>query len=395
MEQTSLFNFVLRKRDDLVSFALGLPNPDLFPVVELAAVAESVFKDTPDVYQYVNTLDELRAHIVRLMAMRGVTCTPEQVMVTNGAQHGIDMAIRLLLGDGPAASGDPVILEKVTYSGVLSVVAAHRVPVRTIPAHVNQEAALARLLHTGVRPACMYVMPEGHNPLGVSMPPAQRRDLVQLAREHEFTIVEDDAYGFLQYEPDPRPALRSLEDRRVVYVGSFSKIISPGLRVGWIVVPDELTADLAVIKEASALDVAAPGQYLVAGLLDRWDLAAHIRVIQREYGLRRDVMQRCLEAIVPDGVTVGKPDSGMFFWMELPEHVDTRELLSVAVAEYGVSFVPGDVYFADETRAQRNCLRLSFSCVSPAEIQTGMERLQRLFADHVIKTGDRIIATGK
>lgn len=390
MEQTSLFDFVLRKRDGLVSFALGLPNPDLFPVAELAAVAESVFAGVPDVYQYVSTLDVLREHIAGLMAMRGVTCTPEQVMVTNGAQHGIDMAIRLLLGAGPTACGDPVILEKVTYSGVLSVVAAHRAAVRTIPAHADQHArpgaALARLLAGGVRPACAYVMPEGHNPLGVAMPAGQRRELVRLAREHDFTIVEDDAYGFLQYAPDPRPALRSLEDRRVVYIGSFSKIISPGLRVGWIVVPDEFADGLAVIKEGSALDVAAPGQYLVAGLLDRWDLAAHIRVIQREYGLRRDVMRDCLAAIVPDGVTVSRPDSGMFFWLELPEHVDTRELLRVAVADYGVSFVPGDVYFADEARARRNCLRLSFSCVSPAQIETGMERLQRLFADHVVTT---------
>jgi 2-aminoadipate transaminase len=383
MDQTALFNFVLRKREDVVSFALGLPNPDLFPVAELAAAADATFKGQPDVYQYANTLDELREHIVRLMAMRGVTCAPEQIVVTNGAQHGIDMAVRLLHG-----FGDPVILEEVTYSGALSAVSMRHASIHTIPVDVKTGSTadeVDRLIRAGVHPAFMYVMPEGHNPLGVSMPAPQRQALVATAREHEFTIVEDDAYGFLQYEHDQRPALRALDDRQVVYVGSFSKIISPGLRVGWIVVPDEFLSKAAAIKEASALDVATPGQYIVADLLDRWDITAHIGVLQREYGLRRDVMQRCLEAITPDGIAVSRPDSGMFFWMELPEDVDTRELLTVAVEQYGVSFVSGEVYFADQAKAKQNCLRLSFSCVSAHEIEVGMERLQKLFADRGIK----------
>jgi 2-aminoadipate transaminase len=382
MEQTSLFNFVLQKKADLVSFALGLPDPGLFPVAELGAVADAVFSRPADIYQYANTLDELREQIVRLMALRGVACAPEQIVVTNGAQHGIDMAVRLLHGVGA-----PVILEEVTYSGALTAVSMLDARIHTIPVDVARRStadAVARLIRAGVRPAFAYVMPEGHNPLGVSMPVPEREALARLARDHEFTVVEDDAYGFLQYDHDPRPALRALEDRRVVYVGSFSKIISPGLRVGWIVVPEELAGEAALIKEASALDVATPGQYLVAGLLDRWDLMTHIGVLRSEYGLRRDVMQRCLEAIVPSGTVVSSPDSGMFFWIELPEGVDTRELLKLAVGEYGVSFVPGDLYYADPGKTKQNCLRLSFSCVSPAEIETGMERLQKLFLDRGI-----------
>ncbi|MGI5467385.1 PLP-dependent aminotransferase family protein [Streptomyces sp. CA-132043] len=227
-------------------------------------------------------------------------------------------------------------------------------------------------------------MPEGHNPLGVSMPEAERRALAALAREHAFTIIEDDAYGFLQYDHETRPALRSLEDRWVCYVGSFSKIISPGLRVGWVVVPDELVEQALVVKEASALEVATPGQYIVSHLLDRWDVTAHLGVLRREYALRRDAMQRCLEAILPAGTPFSCPDSGMFFWVELPPDVDTGELLEVAASEYGVSFVPGDLYLSGPVQAKRNYLRLSFSCVSPAEIEAGAERLGRLFRDRGI-----------
>lgn len=382
MEQTALFDFVLRKRPDCVSFALGLPNPDFFPAADLAVVAGAAFGEPADICQYTNTLGELREHIAALMAARGVACAAEQIIVTNGAQHGIDMAVRLLHDPG-----DPVVVEEVTYTGALNAVSMRNARIHTIPADVTKQSttdAVESLIRAGVRPALLYVMPEGHNPLGVSMPAAQRRALVELAREHEFTIVEDDAYGFLQYTGEPRPALRALDDRRVVYVGSFSKIVSPGLRVGWIVVPEELTGKAALIKEASALDVATPGQYLVAGLLDRWDLGAHIELLRHEYALRRDVMRQCLDAIARDGITVSRPDSGMFFWMELPEDVDTSELLTAAVAEYGVSFVSGEVYFADPARAKRNCLRLSFSCVSPGEIELGMERLRKLFADRGI-----------
>lgn len=378
MDQTALFDFVLRKQDDLVSFALGLPDPELFPVAELAAVATSVFDGSPDVYQYTSPLDELRGHIARLMAMRGVACTPEQIVLTNGAQHGIDMAVRLL-----RRQTDVVIVDEVTYSGALSALSTLDMPIRTIPAARaggGMPDAVAGVLGGEDHLSFIYVMPEGHNPLGTSIPASDRPALVALAREHAFGIVEDDAYGFLQYGHAPRAALRALDDRWVVYIGSFSKIISPGLRVGWIVIPDELAAAAAAMKEASALDVATPGQYLVAGLLDRWDLAEHIRVLVREYGRRRDAMQRWLAEIVPSGTVVSRPDSGMFFWVELPGDVDTTNLLKIAVEKYGVSFVPGGPYFADPAKAKRNCLRLSFSCVPEAGIATGMERLEHLFA---------------
>ncbi|MBZ4015236.1 aminotransferase-like domain-containing protein [Streptomyces purpurogeneiscleroticus] len=379
MDQTSVFDFVLRKNADLVSFALGLPNPDLFPVDELTAAVDAVFKEPGDVYQYANPLEELRGHIVRLMAMRGVTCAPEQIVLTHGAQHGIDMAVRLLCGPGR-----PLVLEEISYTGALSVVSATDTPVHTVSTTGSLSEAVGDLLRAGVRPGGMYVMPEGHNPLGVSLPEAERRALVALAREHAFTIVEDDAYGFLQYDQEPRPALRSLDDRRVFYIGSFSKIISPGLRVGWIVVPEEHVDRALVVKEASTLEVATPGQYIVARLLDRWDLAGHLGVLRREYALRRDTMRRSLEAVLPAGTPFSCPDSGMFFWVELPEGVDTGELLEAAVAEYGVSFVPGDLYLSGPVQAKRNYLRLSFSCVSPAEIEAGAERLGRLFRDRGI-----------
>ncbi|MEV5344180.1 PLP-dependent aminotransferase family protein [Streptomyces achromogenes] len=379
MDQTSVFDFVLRKNADLVSFALGLPNPDLFPVAELTAAVDAVFKSPGDVYQYANPLEELREHIVRLMAMRGVTCAPEQIVLTHGAQHGIDMAVRLLCG-----SGRPIVLEEITYTGALSAVLAGDTPVHTVGTSGSLARSVAGLVGAGVRPGAMYVMPEGHNPLGVSLPGPERRALAELAREHAFTLIEDDAYGFLQYDDEPRPALRSLEDRWVFYVGSFSKIISPGLRVGWIVVPDALVDQALVVKEASTLEVATPGQHIVARLLDGWDLAAHIGVLRREYALRRDVMRRCLEEVLPAKTPFSRPDSGMFFWVELPEGVDTGELLKVAASEYGVSFVPGDLYLSGPVQAKRNYLRLSFSCVSPAEIEAGTERLGRLLRDRGI-----------
>jgi 2-aminoadipate transaminase len=191
MEQTALFDFVLRKQDDLVSFALGLPDPELFPVAELAAVAASVFDGSPDVHQYTGPLDELRGHIARLMAMRGAACTPEQIVLTNGAQHGIDMAVRLLRRRTAA-----VIVDEITYSGALSALPTLDVPIRTIPAARaggGMPDAVAGVLGGEEHVSFIYVMPEGHNPLGTSIPASDRSALAAPARERAFGIVEDDA----------------------------------------------------------------------------------------------------------------------------------------------------------------------------------------------------------
>lgn len=376
MEQGALFDFAMQERPGVISLALGLPNADFFPLKELRRAAARVFDGSPTVYQYENALDRLKRHVVDVMAMRGVACDTDEIILTNGAQDAIDIVVRLL-----HRSGQAVVVEEVTYPGVLSALATRDAKLYTLPVDLRDGfsvEALRALLESGVAPAFVYVMPEGHNPLGVSMPPDARRRLLDLGRERGFYVIEDDAYGFLQYDGNPELPLRATEADRVIYVGSFSKILCPGLRVGWFVVPRSLARAASRIKEGSSMDVATPGQHLVASLLDAWSIAPHIATLRSEYATRRDAMGRSLKQMKPQPLGTSHPRGGMFYWLMLPPDYDTQAMLRPAIERYGVSFVPGDIYYADDRETQRNYLRLCFASVSEAEIEQGIVRLAAL-----------------
>jgi 2-aminoadipate transaminase len=360
-------------RPGIVSFAVGMPATDLLPAELLARAAATLAADQPAL-QYQVPTNRLKKHVVDLMAMRGVRCREEEVFLTAGAQQAMDLAARLLLDPGGR-----VLLDDTAYEGMQMVVRSFEPEVVPVPTSAETGIdvdAVERLLAKGRKPAFLYTIPAGHNPLGCSMPPDRAARLVELARRHRVPILEDDAYGFLHYRPQPAPPLRALDDRWVLYLGSFSKILAPSLRVGWLVVPPELVPRLSILKHAIDLDVITYAQHALVAYLDSGDLPRHLNVLRREYRHRRDVMLSALAAQMPPEVRWNVPEGGIYVWVELPRQADAVELLRFAAERESVAFSPGMAFAGGGDHAD-HCLRLCFSNSPPKVIEEGVARLAR------------------
>lgn len=364
-------------RPGILSLAGGLPAPELFPVRDYAAVTAQVLASDPAVLQYRPPFQPLRAHIVELMAARGVPCREAQIFITSGAQQGLDVLARLLLNHG-----GQVILEETVYTGIQQVIAPFQPEILTVPTDLEtgmDVEAVAAWLEQGARPAFIYTIPDAHNPLGVSLSQAKRERLVALARQYHVPILEDDPYGFLCYEEQATTPLRALDSEWVFYLGSFSKILAPALRVGWMVAPEALLPKLTVVKEASDLESSAFIQRTIAAYLDEGHLPAHLATLRREYGARRAAMLDALHRHFPREARWTEPTGGMFVWVELAPGTDTTALLQRALEEEQVAFIPGDAFAVGGARHAAHCLRLNFSNVTPERIEEGVRRLGRLF----------------
>ncbi len=362
-------------RPGVRSFAIGMPGTDLLPAAELREVAADVLAADPRSLQYGEPYAPLKRWVVELMAWRGAPCTVDQVFLTAGAQQGMDLAARLLLDPG-----DPVLLEETIYDGIQLALASRAPELVPLPTAAGAGAdldALEALLASGLRPRLFYTVPVGHNPLGSTLPEAARRRLVALARRHRMPVVEDDVYGFLSYG-EPAPPLRALDPEWVIYLGSFSKILAPGLRAGWMVVPEELVPRLSIAKHAGDVDTCTFTQRVLCGFLDRGLMPDHLARLRTTYRERRDAMLAALEGCFPAEASWQSPASGLFVWVELPRRVDTRRLLRTAVDEARVAFCPGDAFAVEGARRPAHGMRLSFADATPEEIAEGMERLGRV-----------------
>lgn len=364
-------------RPNILSFAGGLPAPELFPAAEYGHALTSVLAADPNALQYGPPFQPLKAHIVELMAERGVACREEQVFITTGAQQALDVLTRFFLDPGGS-----VVLEEVVYTGIQQAVAPLRPHIHPISTNLDTGMEVDEIevhLAAGGRPAYIYTIPDAHNPLGVSMSREKRQRLVALAATYGVPIIEDDPYGFLYYGQRPQPPLRALDEEWVFYVGSFSKLLAPALRLGWVVVPEALIPQITVIKEAGDLESSALTQRAVAAYLDSGCFPAHLERLRCEYGRRRGAMLAALERYFPPEANWTRPSAGMFVWVTLPEDVDTTELLSIAVEEEQVAFIPGQAFAVAGCRAA-NSMRLNFSNCCLSDIEEGVRRLGRLLA---------------
>ena len=373
------------QREDLVSFAVGTPATDLLPVAELAEAAARVLAETGcRALQYGLPSPSLKAHVVELMAARGVECRDDEVFLTAGAQQGMDLLARLLLEPGGV-----VLLEEAAYEGIRLAIRGFAPRVLTVPTGLRDGLdpdALEDRLARGPRPAFLYLIAEGHNPVGSTLPAAARERVVELADRFGVPVLEDDVYGLLRLDggdglaPAPALPLRALDGRWVFYLGSFSKIVAPSLRVGWIVAPAELVGRLSVLKHAADVDTTTLGQHIVARYLDTGALPAHLDRLRAEYRRRRDAMLAALERRLPPGCRWSRPRAGIFVWVELPEGVDSSRLLEPALAA-GVAFCPGEAFAAGDPERLRRCLRLSYADNPPERIDEGVGRLARVLAE--------------
>jgi 2-aminoadipate transaminase len=363
------------ERPDILSFAGGLPAPELFPVEAVARAHQDVLaKDGAAALQYSTTEGflPLREHISRLLAGRGLAASPERILVTNGSQQGIDLVGKVLLDPG-----DKVVVEDPSYLAALQVFGgygAEFVPVASDDEGMRMDALEAALQAGGVK--LVYVVPDFHNPKGTRLSLPRRKRLLELAQRHRVAVLEDDPYGELRFAGQALPSLASLDTEGVVvHLSTFSKTLAPGLRVGWVVAPPSLQKGLTIAKQAADLHTGTLTQRATARLLDTFDYAAHVQTLRGVYGERCRVMLEGLAAHLPEGTRWTVPEGGMFVWVELPEGLSGDALFQPALAEK-VAFVPGSAFFA--RTPQPRFLRLNYSNRAPALIREGMERLGRV-----------------
>jgi 2-aminoadipate transaminase len=363
----------------IISFAMGLPAPELFPVEGLMNASRYVLANDSRAMQYGPPFQPLKRQIVQLMAKRKVFCSERQIFLTTGAQQGINLLARLLL-----EPGGQILTEDLVYTGFQQVIEPYEPALRSAPTDPEKGidvATVAALLAEGARPAFIYAMSGGHNPLAVSLTEAKRLQLVELSRQYRIPIIEDDPYGFLYYEDEALPPLRAYDEQWVFYVGSFSKILTPSLRVGWLVVPEELIPKLSAVKEASDIDTNTFTQRLISRFLEQEEIETHLSMLRHEYCLRRDAMAQALREHFPEAARWLIPGQGVFFWVELPHRIDTLDLLGAALEKERVAFIPGHAFSVNISNTAANCMRLNFSHSNSDLIREGIARLGRLLRE--------------
>lgn len=372
------------EQPDVLSFAGGLPAPELFPIAAIAqAHAEVLARDGRAALQYSTTegYGPLREWVVARMALRGIKVTTDQVLITNGSQQGLDLTARVLLDPG-----DAVAVENPSYLAALQAFSgceATFLPVASDDEGLDTDA-LERALLTRV-PKLIYVVPEFSNPKGTTLSLARRAHLLRLAAERRIPVLEDNPYGELRFRGVSPPPLAALdreargaavdgEEGLVIHLGTFSKTLTPGLRLGWLVGPRELVRAATIVKQASDLHTASLAQRAVVALLQRFDYDAHLLELRAAYGARCLTMLDALARHMPAGARWTRPEGGLFIWAELPGGVSADELFHDALREK-VAFVPGSAFYA--AAPQHQMLRLNYSNRPPELIEEGITRLGR------------------
>ena len=363
------------EQPDVLSFAGGLPAPELFPIDAIAqAHAEVLAKDGRAALQYSTTegFGPLREWVAARLSRRGMRVDADQVLITNGSQQGIDLSARILLDPG-----DTVAVENPSYLAALQTFSGCEAQFMTVGSDDEGLDVDALEQAFAVRPPrLVYVVSEFSNPKGTTLSRARREHLVRLCQAHRVPILEDNPYGELRFRGEALAPLAALDDEgMVIYLGTFSKTLAPGMRIGWLVGSRELVRAATIAKQAADLHTATLAQRAAAALLTRFDYDAHLDVIRKVYGERCQAMLGALARHLPQGTRWTTPDGGLFIWSELPFGVSADEIFAEALREK-VAFVPGSAFFAESPRQEM--LRLNFSNRPPELIEEGIARLGRV-----------------
>jgi 2-aminoadipate transaminase len=364
---------VVGARPEVISFAGGLPAADRLPLAEIDTCLDAVLtRDGRRALQYGPPHNPLREWIAAYMQRRGAACSVDQVFITSGAQQALEILGRLLLD-----AGEPAVVEALTFTGIGQVLLAHGAALRVAPfslvTGVDAEAFATALSSDG-RPARLgVVIPDFHNPTGASLPAGKRPALAAAAARAGVPLIEDDPYSLLRYSGTTLPPIKAYDEAgRVLYVSSFSKIIAPAVRLGWIVAPAPLLPRLTVLRESIDLESSQLLQRTVAEFLARGYLEPHLADLNAANRERRDAMLAALDRELGGLAEWTEPEGGIFLWVRLPEGVDAGALLRTAL-EHQVAFVPGTHFSAEHGFA--NSLRLNYSNNTPERIHEGLRRL--------------------
>ena len=372
-------------RPEIISLAGGLPDTSTFPAEDFAALMARVAVDaSARALQYGPTegLDEVKDCIAQVMAAEGMHVEPEDLLVTTGGQQVIDLVCKTLIDPG-----DVVIAEAPTYPGAVPVFISYQADVVQIEMDENGmridvlRAELERLDREGRVPKFIYTVPSFQNPAGVTLALERREELVRIAHERELLVLEDNPYGLLRYEGDPLPTLFSLDGGEyVIYLGTFSKILSPGLRLGWTSAPRPVLDKLNLGKGGVDLCSSTISQLFVSTYFAERDWRAYVGTLVDLYRRRRDAMLAALAEHLPREATWTEPAGGLFIWARLPDYIDTTDLLARALRE-NVAFVPGRAAYLDGRGGSE--MRLNFSGVSEDDIREGIRRIGEVVREQV------------
>lgn len=371
----------LTEQPDIISFAGGLPAPEVFPLEQFREACNYVLDHFgPQSLQYSTTegYRPLREMIARHTSRFSAEVGADNILITSGSQQALDFIGRLFVN-----RGDYIVVESPTYLGALQAWNAYGA--QYIPVRADEHGMIVDELEAALRigPKFIYVLPNFQNPSGSTLCLERRRQLVEIADKYGVPIVEDDPYGQLRYEGEHIPSIVALDSEyrgpnggqysgNVIYLSTFSKLLAPGLRLGWVIAPPEVIRKLVLTKQAADLHTPSFNQYVAFEVAKGGFLDEHVKTIRATYKERRDVMIEMMEEMFPAGVTWRKPQGGMFLWGILPEGMDAAEVLKRAV-EKKVAFVPGEAFHP--TGGGKNTMRLNFSYSSPGTIREGITRL--------------------
>jgi 2-aminoadipate transaminase len=374
----------LTERDDVISLAGGLPDTSTFPPDSYAALMSTIAADScARALQYGPTegFARIKACVAEVMAAEGLHIDPDEVLITTGGQQVIDLVCKTLIDPG-----DVVVAEAPTYPGAIPTFCAYQADIVQVEMDRDGmridmlEALLDQLDRDGRRPKFIYTVPNFHNPAGVTMSLERRRALVRIAAERELLVLEDNPYGLLRYEGEPLPNLRALDDEFVIYASTFSKILSPGVRLGWAIAPGPILNKMQIGKQGSDLCSSSISQYFVAAYFDAGPWEDYVRSLLEIYRRRRDVMLDAMAEHFPREASWTHPQGGLFIWATMPDYIDTTDLLARALREQ-VAFVPGRAAFVDGRGG--SSMRLNFSGVSEQEIREGIRRIGEVVREQV------------
>jgi 2-aminoadipate transaminase len=377
--QSSFIREILKvtQQPEIISFAGGLPSPATFPVERMQRAFDKVLSENGKVALQYGPTDgylPLRQWIADSLSVNGAKIVPEQVLMVSGSQQALDLLGKVLIDEG-----SKVLVETPSYLGALQAFSVYRpefVSVATdehglVPSSLEKIAAGARLL---------YALPNFQNPTGRSLSVERRLELVETCARLGVPLVEDDPYGALSYKGAPAPKMIAMNPDGVIYMGSFSKVLTPGIRLGYVVAPLPLVRRLELAKQAADLHTSQLTQMVVHEVIKDGFLDQHIPTIRTLYGDQCQCMLDAMAEHFPASASWTKPEGGMFIWVKLPAHINAMELLDEAL-KHKVAFVPGSPFYANEP--ETNTLRLSFVTVPPERIRAGIAILGKLIADRM------------
>ncbi|MBA3045710.1 MAG: PLP-dependent aminotransferase family protein [Candidatus Thermoplasmatota archaeon] len=367
----------LTERKDIISFAGGLPNPGAFPVDKVREICNHLLDEKgANILQYGTTegVMELRKAIADRMNKKGMDINYHNVLITSGSQQALDIIGKTFLDPD-----DTVIVGAPTYLGATNAFRSYGAVMEGVPLDENGmdpellEEKIRLLQMHGRSPELLYLIPAFQNPSGVTIPLERRKRILDIAREYDMVVVEDAPYSELRYSGEALKPMKAMdEDGRVIYLGTFSKILAPGFRVAWCIAEPDLLNKLIIVKQASDLCTNTFGQHIAAEYLNRGYIDEHLEKIKSLYKRKRDSMLAAMDAHFPAEAKWTKPEGGMFIWVTLPKCIDTKDMF-VRALENSVAYVHGASFFAD--RSGKNTMRLNFTYASDEDIDIGIKRL--------------------